>query len=351
MEDIILSGSGLNISDDLALQVSNMTNPEEIPMRYFNSALILFFFLIGLPWNVMVIGIILKKKLYSQPSLMLMLSLAITNLFLLLIHTPLSIITAIGHLFIDFGDLAPLCKTSVFITLFPLISTHTIAMMSVDRVIYLKKPLTYHLIVTPWRMFAAIAVMWTLCIALVLPFVSLVHRNVKISSLDACTTLFMDTWVIKFIIAQIAVATLVQFVGCGCIIFITRTHLRKKLRRALNNSIVTNGETRTQIRTRSVVLKDYSKLQMSLVFVFGAIFVTGLLSAVPLVSMYVVSAIFAYDPPSYVFTPTYILYLSRSAINPILEVSLTHEIRSSLCKQCTAMRRTTCCGVESVSQA
>ena len=339
-----------NISDEMngsTLQAHldhNTSSTEEIVMRYFNLALMLLFFLIGLPWNVMVIGVTLKKKLYSQPSLMLMLNLAVANIFILLSNTLLTVIVTIGHRFVDF---APICKIGIFITLFPLVSTHTIAMMSVDRVIYLKKPLTYHLIVTPWRTFIAIAVMWIFSIAVVIPIIEklVIHEVLQ----DSCTDLVSKVWVIKLILADFILATLVQFVGCGCIIFITRTHLRKKLHRTLNDSFVRNGGTPTETRRRNAVLKDYSKGQLRLLFVFGAIFVTDLLSLIPLVSIFAVSAIIGYDPPSYIFATFYIIYLSRSAINPILEVSLTHEIRDALCKGCTAAGAITCCGVESVS--
>ena len=325
----------------------NTSNSEEIAIRYFNSALILIFFLIGLPWNVMVIWITLKKKLYSQPSLMLMLNLAVANIFILLSNTPLTVIVTIGRMFVAFEYFAPVCKTGIFITLFPLVSTHTIAMMSVDRVIYLKKPLTYNRIVTPWRTFATIAVMWIFSIAVAIPIIEkLVLHEVL---LDSCTGLISKVWVIKLILADFILATLVQFVGCGCIIFITRTHLRKKLQRTLNDSFVRNGSTPSETRRRSAVLKDYSKGQLRLLFVFGAIFVTDLLSLIPLVSIFAVSAIIGYDPPSYVFATFYIIYLSRSTINPILEVSLTHEIRDALCKGCTAAGAIACCGEESVS--
>ena len=191
---------------------------------------------------------------------MLMLNLATANIFVLLSNALFVVIIAIRHQFVIFEDFSPICKAGVSVTLFPLVSAHTIAMMSVDRVIYLKKPLTYHLIVTPWRMLVVIAVMWIFSIALVLPTIeTLVLHEVL---LDSCTDLISKVWVFKLIPADFTVATLVQFVGCGCIIFITRTHLSKKLHRTLNSSFVRNGGTPTETRRRSAVLKDYSKVQI-----------------------------------------------------------------------------------------
>ena len=61
----------------------------------------LLFVLIGLPWKAVVIGIILKKKIYSHPSVMLMLNLAITSL---LLCVPITIIFGFGGPYV-FGDI------------------------------------------------------------------------------------------------------------------------------------------------------------------------------------------------------------------------------------------------------
>ena len=297
-------------------------------MGYFNSVFTLLFILIGLPSNAMVMGIIFKKKLYSQPSLMLMLSLAVANLFILLCNTPLTVNFMTGHQYTVIEGIAAVCKTAIFTTLFALVSTHTIAMISVDRVIYLTKPLTYHLIVTPWRMFVAIAVMWIFSIALVLPIMPFKTLTPYSVSLYSCTGLLSNIWAIKLVEADVAVATLVQFVGYGCVIFITRTRLGLKFHQPLSNSFLMNGKTPTE----SAALKDYSKIHLRLTFVFGDIFVTSLLSLVPLLATFAVSSILSYNPPSYVYATIYTIYLSKSAINPILGVSLLH---TALCKQYT----------------
>ena len=50
-----------------------------------NAAFMLLFFLVGVPWNLLVIGVIVKKKLFTRPSVMLMLNLAIVNLLVCLL--------------------------------------------------------------------------------------------------------------------------------------------------------------------------------------------------------------------------------------------------------------------------
>ena len=58
---------------------------------------LLLFFLVGLPWNGLVIGIILKKKLFTRPTYMLMLNLAIANLLVCVLVLPLTVVTGFGR--------------------------------------------------------------------------------------------------------------------------------------------------------------------------------------------------------------------------------------------------------------
>ena len=61
------------------------------------------------------------------------------------------------------------CQTGIFVIILPWVSLHTLALISVDRFIYLKRPMKYSTIVTKWRMLVTIAVMWVFCTVLFLP--------------------------------------------------------------------------------------------------------------------------------------------------------------------------------------
>lgn len=57
-----------------------------------------------------------------------------------------------------YGKRDDVCQTGTLFTMLPLVSIYTVALLAVDRAIYLKKPLIYEQIVTPWRIFFAIVV-------------------------------------------------------------------------------------------------------------------------------------------------------------------------------------------------
>ncbi len=77
-----------------------MDVPEEdfdtVSNGYGISAVLSLYFLVGFPWNLLVIGIIIKKRLYTQPAVMLMLNLAIANFLVFALVMPFSITTGIA---------------------------------------------------------------------------------------------------------------------------------------------------------------------------------------------------------------------------------------------------------------
>ena len=303
-------------------EVSNGTGPS-MEVGYFMAAIFLLFIPIGLLLNVMVIGIILKLKLYSQPSVMLMLNLAIACLLVCLCLMPFTLILGIGNI-IGAVYYYEVCKSSFFFTFLLLTSALTVALMSVDRAIYLKKPLTYKLIVTPLRMLAAIVVVWVSCIALSTPPLFTPIMSGFKPNIENCVLNF-EGWHTMLTAVVFAIATLVQFIGCGCIVYITRTYLRTRLGRVLS---FTSESHHTRYNN---ILKDDSKSQLHLVGVFTVIFINGILSTlVPLVMVAIASATLPLHPFLFLYATCYILYLSTSLTYPIIEVTMTHELYAVL---------------------
>ena len=162
-----------------------------------NASVLLLFFIIGFPWNALVIGIILKKKLFIRPSVMLLLNLAIANLLICLMFMPFNIVFGILVKGFTPEEFAPMDRAcNVFVLQIALIRTiasiYTVSLMAVDRTIYLKKPLTYGEIVTPWRMFFAILTVWSFCGALGLPPLIGFGRVGYVPSLVTCSIYVHD---------------------------------------------------------------------------------------------------------------------------------------------------------------
>ena len=201
-----------------------------IEIGYINAAVALLFMIIGIPWNVLVIAVILRKKMFSRPSGMLLLNMAIANLLLCLLHMPIPVVAGIERFRDDTGFNGICQAAAILMILLVLVVVYTVALMSVDRAVYLKKPLTYDNILTPQRMLGVIAILWIICIAIsLLPLlgfgrvayhtetltcVPILHPDEEASTLH--TSYFILIVVCGFF------GNLVQYFGCGCIIYITR---------------------------------------------------------------------------------------------------------------------------------
>ena len=122
-----------------------------------------------------------------------------------------------------------------------LVVVYTVALMSVDRAVYLKKPLTYDTILMPWRMLLVIAIQWIFCIAIsLLPLLGFGRVDYHIETFNCvpiippeeeASTLHNSYFILTVVCAFLG--HFVQFFGCGCIIYITRKSLLKRLRRTL----------------------------------------------------------------------------------------------------------------------
>ena len=62
---------------------------------YVNAAVFLLFIIVGIPLNILVM-VVIFKKIFSQPSLMLMFNLALGGLLLCFLHMPIPIIAGIA---------------------------------------------------------------------------------------------------------------------------------------------------------------------------------------------------------------------------------------------------------------
>ena len=306
---------------------------------YIVSSFMLLFLLVGLPWNIMVVAIILKKHLFMQPVVMLMLNLAVSNFLIYFFVMPYNIITGFAGEYVFGGSDSSrcrVCQTGVAIVLFPIVSTHTLSLMSVDRFIYLKKPLTYHLIITPLRMLAAIIGIWVLSILLSLPPL-FGFGQVRFSHTVATCVVFIDREThiapnylyVILLLAEGALPFLILCVMYVWIIFITRKHLMINLRRSLATSHT--SQQQHAVESRSGILKEHSRHQLHLVQVFSAVFTSNIVTWLPLIPLVISVAVL--EPggvPTVVFSLAYLIYMSSTVIHPILQSYLIHDIRTAM---------------------
>lgn len=373
------------------------------------AAILLLLFLTALPWNLFVICAIIKKRIYSQPFIMLMLNLAIVNFLLCVIKMPLGIISGITGEFI-FGESdyarCGVCKMSGISNLILYtVSILTLFLMSIDRFLYLKRPLKYGSIVTPRRMLATISAVWVLCIVVSLPPLA-GFGDIKFSysavtcgiSIVGRTHIGPNYIFLVLLTAVLLIPVITLFVMYAWMLYIIGSHVNKRSNRTIGKKEVTNGsklEPRidsagksdasngneldigiksaqrkevtnggkldsginparkkeaangSRLDLRIISAWSHASVQLQLVKVFGVIFTANLVTWFPAIIFVAIGAALEASgdqTPVVFYTITYLCFLSSVLIHPILQGCLIREIRMSLskCHVCK-MEVTACC--------
>ena len=288
---------------------------------------LLLFLLIGLPWNLLVIVTIVKQKLYTQPTIILLLNLVITDLVLLVFHLPLVMVTGFSGEYILGGSdriRCSVCKTG-FVTLiiFTFNSIFTISLMSLDRFLFIYKPLHYERYITKWRTVVAIAVAGL--IAAVLSILPLFGFGEIVFFCEAITcgldtTLENNGYPILLIVVVVAaiIPVIVRNIWVCCIV-------QRNIRAIYKVKSAASGHTEV---CRTLKKKGQEK-QLHLCRVFGTLLFFNIIFWLPII---VVSMILFANMPvtstSVVFAQ--IFFLSQSTVHPIIETTLIKEVQVPL---------------------
>ena len=325
----------------------NLTNESSIDSKfdyngYVNGGFAILFFLVGLPWNGLVIGIILKKKLFTRPTYMLMLNLAVANLLVCVLVLPLTVVTGFGGEDV-FGSRQvndKVCLTAVFLILFPYVSTHTVALLAIDRLIYIKKPHNYKSIVTPMRMVVAIVVVWALSIVLSIPPLAMGPGTLLryVPEAHVCMLVFEFLEYLIPILVESALVVILQCVMCAWMLCIARKQMKKRFLRNMAEVAASSKRTSHQSmeettsrnrKTKGEVQREYNKSQLHLVKAFMVLFTASSATFLLCIAFSVVIPVCG-QLPAPLYPIAYLLYLSRAIVQPILEAVTAKEIRGVL---------------------
>ena len=306
--------------------------PEILVGGQVAAAFLLLFLLIGLPLNLTVMTLILKKKLYKKPGLVLMFNLMLSDLLYILLVIPVQITTAITGEFWSVlrSDSAKCvaCKVGgVVPAVFLMISLLTISFMSFDRFLFLYKPLRYNQLLTSVRVSIVLIVMWIISIIIaILPLVNFGHiifDSLFLTCTDDTSGTFSDTnlayGVFISVVYFIPIVLLIIF--NLLVVFIILKNVRKvhKLR-SLQDS-------RTGVKKEQVKTKLFKQLHV--VRVFGGLLLANLISWLPVIvlSLAVVISGDLLLFPDPVHTVSVILFMMQVVTHPIVEIALLKDLR------------------------
>ena len=295
----------------------------------------IIYLVVGIPWNLLVIGVLLKK-LFSKPTHLLLLNLALSDLLVCVCVMPFNIITGLaGRFFIGSSDYAR-CQVCHFyvITIIIMIysSLFTVAIMSIDRLIYIKLPLRYNKIITVKKMFFLLVLTWVLSIFIGLPPV-FGFGEIRFSNIvGSCTNIFSARTRLgesmNYIIFLVLVALVPFITTLVCNIWLLSIACRTvKLRYAKSVRNLNSDQHVSRMKSK------HNQQQIRLAQVFGAIFVVNIMTWLPTAAISVLSGVLGSEnvPPE-AFSFVFLAFLSQPAIHPILETFLVARVRNLFLK-------------------
>ena len=293
-----------------------------------SAVFLLLFLVIGLPWNLLVIVTIVKQKLYTQPTIILLLSLVITDLLLLVFHLPLVMVTGFSGEYV-FGSSdsvrCSVCSNTGFVSLLcSLNSVFAISLMSIDRFLFIYKPLHYDRYLTKWRTVVAIAVAWLIAVAIcILPLASF-GTIIYIDQAFECK-IFLGPKYGIFLIVVSCLAILPVVVSNAWVCCIVQRNILAIYKVGWSIGDPASGHSEAY---RSAKKKRHEK-ERHLYLVFGALLCSNIVSWLPII----VTSLMLFSGqavPQGGRAAAQVLFLSQVTVHPIIETALLKEVRVPL---------------------
>ena len=310
---------------------------------------------IGIPWNAIVLASIVIKQRYKEPTYVLLINLVVADLLVCLLVLPFNVESSFAQEFsIGNSDYTrcQVCHTIVItIVALVFISLFTLALMSVDRLIFIKWSFQYTKYLTLKLVLITLCLVWVFCILVSIPpvfgFGEIKFANV----LSSCSLLTVGetplTANINYIIFLVFIGAFpfmtTLIVNFWLLIILCKNMSSRHKRHADNSRNTFDSSEKKTIREKHLTI-SFHKEQIHLAQIFGAIFTANVITWVPTIAIALVAAVIGSEnvpPPTYAFV--YLSYVSQPAIHPVLETCLMGKAR-------TMIFRSLCCCIKKFKQ-
>ena len=302
--------------------------------NHIDTSLQLVFFLLGVPLNLYVMVKILCKKLYSQPTYLLLFNLAFCDFLVCMITLLFNVITEFnGHH--SFGDSdyvrCQVCKIAVAYIMLNLLTTFNLALLSLDRFAFFYIPLKYNKKVTPRKTVFALLGIWLLSGALVIaPLVGYGDFGFSLScELPFTKREHIIRSIFQFVVTAVAFSAVVLTLGVTniwivCIAYKQIKAVKSERIELQNIDIATTDQKKQE----KIIRNEAAQKQFKLFRVFGGIllvnFATYLLAIVLPVCL-----IFITYAPLELLISVKLTILSQVVLHPLIEAFLTPELQAT----------------------
>ena len=330
----------VNVSGDSLTSVAwivSVTDDNQSEWNGYSSASFAFIlFLLGAPCNLYVIlATVFKKLLRNSPIIILMFNLAFTNLLICVLVLPFAIISGFAQEF-KFGSTdvvrCGVCSLGFTSVALPYSALLTMTLMSVERFLYLRKPLQYHKIVTVKRTLIAIFVAWLISILVSLPpffgvgSITFSYVVVSCVPLVVGSSHLLPNFYYAVLVASVGFIFLMVIITMYIwIIVIARKYVLRREKHLLRFSTdnVSSGDSSEACKVR-----EHKAKQLQMIRLFLLIISANIITWIPLlVAAILGAAVGPFRIPAVVYSMAWYSFIVGIVIHPILQSTLIYELR------------------------
>lgn len=262
----------------------------------------------------------------KKPSTIFLTLLIISNLIIVIFFMPFTVISAATGEWI-FGrtdqQKQALCEfVGYMFGLSVGFSTHTLALISVDRCIFIVRPLLY---IKYMKVKTALLILTCL-----IPVLALLNSTtffglgtIRFSeSVSSCLPLWADNmnYVLFFSLLSIIPYTTIAITSVWTFVH-TRNYFKRRQKSDKNTQKFYRGHDPQHEHV-------YSRKIHNLIGLFGSLLIVHLISLVPYITVSIIGFIIGYDNvPDYVYASVFVLYLLHTITNTIVQAYFRQEIR------------------------
>ncbi len=324
-------------SDNLTRDYWKLTGAE-VTHGYVCAAFLILFECIGLPWNFLVIFTVIKDKLFHQPTIILLLNLILTDIFLLVGPIPLILTTALAGEFILGSTDSARCKTchmDIFMFTPTLVSLFTVALMSLDRFMYIYAPFKYERNSSKYITIVAVTTVILVSVSMGFAVQFTPGKSEFSPAFFICIRMY-SAHVIPVIIAIIVVIIIAFIIIINCIF---ANIVRKKIKAVYSHGDF-GDESHQKSRLHSLkkrIKSTRSKKQRRLCVMVSALIFSSLLVILPRLGLYLYTASLSSSSNSVrpIATIFLIMGFSLVVVRPVIETCLVPDIYKPMRKLIT----------------
>jgi len=333
-----------NLSRDVVTEEAWSLNLENqaITTTLVTSIVLLLLMLVGFPWNTGVLIKLIKDKFYKEPSSFLLFNLILVDLLTCLLVMPFQAAPGLagGRYNIGRSDyqLCATCYAGVMVIVWLLyVSVHLLALMSVDRLLYIVRPLRYNQTVTVARVAIATVIIWLFCLLVsILPLLEfgLISFSQKVGTCSLIVNVESnrDFYYIMFLILEVTIPLIVLFIANTWLIIALCKESKKRLK--LTQVSISRRSSSMSCQVNQTAKSKYIQQQLRIARIFSFIFLSNMVSWIPIIGAIVTIGVIGFsETPSGVYSLMFICFLSQSVIHPVLESCLigSRTIKKLLC--------------------